>query len=124
MFCSCEFCVLLVEWEPFLDGDHGRVHLLRFNVLGVGALSVVPDISEHTVVPIRDGAQRLVVALGALVQGLQLVTFGLNLLELRPLLGEQGLVAGDGGSVLGILSLELGKVLLLPLLLLCPPSRS
>ena len=111
-----------MERELFLDGEHSRVHLLRFNVLGVGALSVVPDISEHTVVPIRDGAQRLVVALGALVQGLQLVTFGLNLLELRPLLGEQGLVAGDGGSVLGILSLELGKVLLLPLLLLCPPS--
>ena len=122
MFCSCEFCVLLVERVPVLQVEDSRVHGLAFDVLEVGALPVVPDISEHAVVPVRDGAQCLVVALGALAEGLQLVTFGLNLLELRPLLGEQGLVAGDGGSVLGILSLELGKMLLLPLLLLCPPS--
>ena len=122
MFCSCEFCVLLVERVPVLQVEDSRVHGLAFDVLEVGALPVVPDISEHAVVPVRDGAQCLVVALEVLVEGLQLVTFGLNLFELHPLLGEQGLVAGDGGSVLGILSLELGKVLLLPLLLLCPPS--
>ena len=121
MFCSCEFCVLLVERVPVLQVEDSRVHGLAFDVLEVGALPVVPDISEHAVVPVRDGAQCLVVALGALVEGLQLVTFGLHLLELRPLLVEQGLVAGDNGSVLGILSLELGKELLLPLLLRLPP---
>ena len=122
MFCSCEFCVLLVERVPFINSEHSRVHVQRFNVPRVVARLVVPDISEHVVVLVRDGAQCLVVALGALVEGLQLVTFGLHLLELSPLLGEQCLVAGDDGSVLGILSLELGKVLLLPLLPLCPPS--
>ena len=68
MFCSFQFFVLHVERMPFLDGNHRRVHLQRFNVLRVVALVVVPDISEDTVVPISDGAQCLVVALDALVE--------------------------------------------------------
>ena len=121
MLRSREFCVLLVEREPFLEGDYSRVHVKRFKVPGLGALPVVPDISEHTIVPVRDGAQCRVVTHGALVEGFQLVMFGLNLSELRPLLVEQGPVAGDDGSILSILFLEVVKELLLPLLLRLPP---
>ena len=121
MFCGRPVRILLVKREPFHEGDQSRVHLQRFNVLGIGALPVIPDISEHSVLPVRDGAQCFVVALGAHVEGLQLDTFGPHLLELGPLLVEQGLVAGDGGSILGILSFKLGKVLLLLLLILRTP---